>query len=84
MLRFLVIVIDMLLALYFGEQVIAFLVHLRVFTATIGCGIVIVVHLVVVDVVAVSVGGRIDVSKNNNLDFLRMLMILNLTKLTLW
>jgi hypothetical protein len=57
----LIIVVHVLLSLNVVQQVVALLVHLRVFAATVRRRTVIVVHLVVVD--AVVEGGWIGVSK---------------------
>lgn len=62
---YLVIVIHVLLALHFRQQIVALLVHLRVFAAAVCRRTVIVVHLVVVDVVAGSVCGCVGISRNS-------------------
>lgn len=59
---FLVAVVDVFLALHLRQQIVAFLEHLRVFADAVGRRVVIIVHLIVVDVVAVSVRRRIGIS----------------------
>lgn len=60
--KFLIIVIHVLLRLNLVQQIIALLVHLRVFADTVGRRTMIVVHLVVVDAVVVE-GGWIRISR---------------------
>lgn len=74
----LIIVIHVLLTLHLAQQIVALLVHLRVFTAAVGGRAVVVVHLVVIDVIRVVEGGRVGVSKKkfsvNALEGFRMVV----------